>query len=114
MHSSQGMLLSGSPPGGGGVGDGDGTATAVEKALWGAIPRPRLSGGKKLQEEEEEDGGHILLAPGVGSGVGIGPGFSSRDLTETSSGAALAYRACASKHQVRVLRTAPANSACLL
>ncbi|CAM9841895.1 unnamed protein product, partial [Pylaiella littoralis] len=85
MHSSQGMLLSGSPPGGGGVGDGDGTATAVEKALWGAIPRPRLSGGKKLQEEEEEDGGHILLAPGVGSGVGIGPGFSSRDLAETSS-----------------------------
>lgn len=30
--------------------------------------------------------GHILMAPGAGSGVGIGPGFSSRDLQESKPG----------------------------
>lgn len=45
-------------------------------------------GGKrqKGQQPPLEEGGHILLAPGAGSGVGIGPGFSSRDLAGEPGG----------------------------
>lgn len=60
LHSPGGFLLEGSPP------EDPTSPRSAAKPSESPIPR-----GQR---------GHILLTPGAGAGVGIGPGLSPRDL----------------------------------
>ncbi|CAM9172228.1 unnamed protein product [Ectocarpus sp. 4 AP-2014] len=88
LYSPRGILLSGSSPrndDGGGGGGGKGTPSADHKespSLDGAGLRGKERNGLGLRQE---GGGHVLLAPGDGSGVGIGRGFSSRHLASAAA-----------------------------
>lgn len=66
VHSPGGILIAGTVPSNGDTAE---TARAI---------RPRR-GMQQLR-------GHILMAPGVDSGVGIGPVFSSQDLQPSRTG----------------------------
>lgn len=66
LHSPGGILIAGSAPYDGYIADGAG-AIRLKRGM------PRLRG-------------HILMAPEAGSGVGIGPAFSSRDLQGSTTG----------------------------
>lgn len=88
LHSPRGILLSGSAPrnddddGGGGAG----TPSAGHKEN-PSLDAARLGGkGHNSLGPGQEGGGHVLLAPGAGSGVGIGRGFSSQHLASAAAG----------------------------
>lgn len=66
LQSPGGLLLTAASPSGG---SGGTTSTKIRSAQHDPAKRPD---------------GRILLAPGVGSGVGIGSAFSSQDLSAPS------------------------------
>ncbi|CAM9695179.1 unnamed protein product, partial [Ectocarpus fasciculatus] len=79
LHSPRGILLSGSAP----RDDDDGAGTRSPDHKENPSPNAVESGRKEHNSRQE--GGNVLLAPGDGSGVGIGRGFSSRHLASAAA-----------------------------
>lgn len=58
----------------------DGNGSAAVPTTERAVPYTESDRKRGQAQQGEQKRGHIILAPRTGSGVGIGPGFTSEDL----------------------------------